>query len=182
VERTIIAVGIVVLIIGILYFRNLRKNKKDKAPPTIEPGKKAAEASAETGIAKSPADSKKKKIAYEPIEAYVYNDMTARSGPATLSGKVVGQIINRHGTIGQWRTEDNGKRLYQIRHDREGYHPYYYPYDPNQSSSRLHRALLHPEVELTHDVAPIKTFAQKYGLYILIAGAFIFAVWTTMQH
>lgn len=116
---------------------------------------------------------------YGAVKAYVYNDITGRCAPAILTGEEVKVIVAKHGTLGRPR-EHNGVYRYFFNYSKKGYAPTLFPWSPDNSSGHLHRALTHPEIPIIYDVEPERTFAQKYGMYLLFAGVVIFLMWTSV--
>jgi hypothetical protein len=153
----------------------LRRFRKEKLPQV-----EVAEESGGGAKAEGKKSLKKKKRIYAPINAYVYNLITGRCGPAILSGDIVGAILAEHGTLGRTRNEDGTDR-YQFDRDVKGYRPTLYPYSPENSANRLYRARLHPEIPYVWSVESLKSFAEKYGIYLLFAGIVIFLMFMYSQ-
>ncbi len=148
---------------------NLEKETPPPPVPTTGKGKKGGKGGKEEAVTK-----------YAAVDAYVYNDMLGRCGPAVIPGDIVKEIIDNYGTLGRPRIEEDGKSRYQLTHDSDGYKPTFYPYSPDNSSTRLFRAQSHPEIPVIYDVEMEKGLVEKYGIYILFAGIAIFLMWSAV--
>src|SRR4030042_4028994 len=174
-DRNMIVIIVTAIVIGIFLVRGLLKKKQGKEITSTGEsdvaqdekearsgrqnpfmrllkgdkgeGEEGVKAGTETKGGESENTGKTK---YAPVEAYVYNDINGRCGPTVISGETVAAIIEKYGTLGRPRLEGNGKSRYKFNKAKSGYRPTFYPYSPDNSSTRLFRAQSHPEVEIMY--------------------------------
>ncbi len=106
---------------------------------------------------------------YDRGERRIYNQML------TYDKKTMPEGLGR-----KWNR--NGKWVYALvkQPDEELYYPVMVTQTMEDPPSRLFRAIKHPQVALIYGVKEKKGFFDKYWPFLLVAGAILFAMWTTV--
>ncbi len=162
---------------------------KDTPPTPSEPAKlesqttdiekKQAEGTEVTAPAKSPKPAKKFKMP-KPSLVYVLDSDTRQESFVDFSGDKLLPIKEKFKTLGRkWFVD--GKSVYAFEKNIDGeYKPIFVPQTIENPPTRLFRALIHPELAFIVVTQLGKPFLQKYGIYLLFAGAAMFFMWTAL--